>query len=48
MARWIKQAATGTGTRQAKDRKVQDIVEGIIAEVAEGLQTATAIQNAEQ
>jgi len=35
MARWIKQAATGTGTRQENDRKVQDIVEGIIADVAE-------------
>src|SRR6185312_11074961 len=35
MARWIKQAATGTGTRQENDRKVQDVVEGIIADIAE-------------
>jgi sulfopropanediol 3-dehydrogenase len=35
MARWIKQAATGTGARQENDRKVHDIVGGIIADVAE-------------
>jgi sulfopropanediol 3-dehydrogenase len=35
MARWLKQAATGTGTRQENDRKVHDVVESIIADVTE-------------
>ena len=34
MARWLKQAATGAGARQENDRKVQELVEGIIADVA--------------
>jgi sulfopropanediol 3-dehydrogenase len=35
MAHWIKQAATGVGARQENDRKVHDIVEGIIADIAQ-------------
>jgi sulfopropanediol 3-dehydrogenase len=31
----MKQAATGAGARQENDRKVQDVVEGIIADIAE-------------
>ena len=35
MARWLKQAGTGSGARQENDRKVHDIVEGIIADIAQ-------------
>ncbi|HVV28782.1 MAG TPA: histidinol dehydrogenase [Rhizomicrobium sp.] len=34
MANWLKQAAMGTVTRRENDRKVQDIVEGIIDDIA--------------
>jgi sulfopropanediol 3-dehydrogenase len=35
MARWLKQAGTGSGARQENDRKVHDIVEGIVADIAQ-------------
>ena len=35
MARWLKQAGTGAGARQENDRKVHDIVEAIISDIAQ-------------